>query len=98
MISHKIKVVGKICYKKVGWGLPFDSACSFLNNGFIMRLPDMSPNGNPNHRILFGIKFNKRKGCFEQIGLNSGDNTAYACIITPTESRRTDWEIWVMKK
>jgi hypothetical protein len=94
----KVQRVGEIIYKKVGCKLNFEVAFSFLitqrKNRFIIRLPDMSPNGNPNHNILFGLRYNMKKYEWVSICLNENAMKGTPTDLSEEQRTRNNWEVW----
>jgi len=100
---HKVTPVGEIEYEKVKGCMNIATAVSLLENNykngdgdFIIRLPDMSPNGNPNHSILFGIRIYCES--FKEICLNSNSNLDKNFEFSVNDLIRADWELWRPKE
>jgi hypothetical protein len=99
MAIHKIKPVGEIEYEKVKGSMNITTAVSLLENNykngdgdFIIRLPEMSPNGNPNHSILFGIRIFCNS--FKELCLNSNFMLDKKFEFKVDDLIRADWELW----
>jgi len=99
MAIHKIKRVGEVEYSKIKTNLGFTDALKVLvenyNEGdgeLIMRLPDDTPNGNPNHTIKFGIQIYTNK--LKSICLNDGGDKGSLTCPAPEDMIKDKWEIW----
>ena len=99
MAIHKIQPVGEIEYEKVKSSMNIATAVSILENNykngdgdFIIRLPDMSPNGNLNHSILFGIRI--FRDSFKELCLNSNSRLDKKYEFKVDDLIRADWELW----
>ena len=98
----KIKAVGEIEYEKIQNNLTFKKALDRLNNNYnygdgelVMRLPDDTPNLNPDHAIKFGIQIYTNK--LKSICLNEKSSVGSLTCPSPEDILKNKWEVWKPK-